>query len=309
MKNLKRGDTLTVLGLLQVKQRVARNQVQRVKPPFLGAIAAKSSFMRLQACHGRCVCTSALAGFHRKINCRYRSRGQTALSTEGEFRVAKVNGVLIVFDLDGTLIDSGKDLAVSMNATREQFGMPPLDPKLIYSYVGNGAAVLVRRALGPDAPEPLVNEALAFFLKFYRVHALEHTRLYAGIRETVEELSGAGHRLAVLTNKPVRISTDIIGALGLAQQFIRIYGGDSFASKKPDPVGVLTLMSEANAAREETLVVGDSGVDVRTARNANVRVCGVMWGFQPEAFEIDPPDVLIREPSELSIVIAGTRWA
>jgi phosphoglycolate phosphatase len=207
--------------------------------------------------------------------------------------------LLIIFDLDGTLIDSSKDLAISMNATREHLGMAPLDPKLIYSYVGNGAQVLVRRALGPEASEATVQEGLQFFLKFYRAHALEHTQLYDGIRDVVEELAAAKHAQAVLTNKPTRISFDILGALGLQKHFVRVYGGDGFVSKKPDPTGIRTLLLETGIDAAETLMVGDSGVDVQTARNAGVRSCGVQWGFQPEAFEIDAPDVLIREPREL----------
>jgi phosphoglycolate phosphatase len=207
--------------------------------------------------------------------------------------------LLIIFDLDGTLIDSSKDLAISMNATREHFGLAPLDPALIYSYVGNGAGVLVQRAMGSNASDESVAEALNFFLKFYRMHALEHTRLYPGVREAVEELFRAGHKQAILTNKPVRISFDIIGALGLQNYFMRVYGGDSFPYKKPDPTGAVQLMREAGATPSETLLVGDSGVDVQTARNAGVRSCGVTWGFQPEAFEVDPPDLLIRDPRQL----------
>jgi phosphoglycolate phosphatase len=208
-------------------------------------------------------------------------------------------GMLIIFDLDGTLIDSAKDLAISMNATREQFGMTPLDANLIYSFVGNGVAVLVRRALGADAPEPMVAEALRFFLQFYRAHALEHTQLYPGVREMVDGLAREGHTLAVLTNKPIRISRDILSALGFAATFPRVYGGDSFAQKKPDPIGIRTLMAETCAAAQETWMVGDSGVDIQTARNAGVRSCGVAWGFQPAAFETDPPDLLVETPAEL----------
>lgn len=186
-----------------------------------------------------------------------------------------------------------------MNATRQHFGLAPLDPALISSYVGNGAGVLVRRAMNPDASDETVQEALTFFLKFYRVHALEHTKLYPGIRETVEELFGAGHKQAILTNKPVRISFDIVTALGLQNYFMRIYGGDSFDCKKPDPTGVIQLIREAGVTPCETLLVGDSGVDVQTARNAAVRSCGVSWGFQPEAFEVNPPDLLIRDPRQL----------
>ncbi len=207
--------------------------------------------------------------------------------------------MLIIFDLDGTLIDSSKDLAISINATRKHFGLPALDPSLIYSYVGNGAAVLVQRAMGQDASHETVQQALAFFLKFYRAHALEHTQLYPGIRETVEQLDEMPHKLAILTNKPVRISFDIVRALGLEKRFMRVHGGDSFPAKKPDPIGVVELMREAGATQYETLIVGDSGVDVRTARNAGVRSCGVTWGFQPEAFEAYPPDLLIADPRQL----------
>jgi phosphoglycolate phosphatase len=192
-----------------------------------------------------------------------------------------------------------------MNATRAHFAMPPLDAALINSYVGNGAAVLVKRALGPDASEAFVAEALQFFLQYYRAHALEHTHLYPGIRELVNELADAGHQQAVLTNKPVRISIDIVASLGLANRFPRIYGGDSFASKKPDPIGIATLMNEAGATAEETLMVGDSGVDIQTARNAGVRSCGVTWGFQPEAFATYIPDLLIREPRELISIVSA----
>jgi phosphoglycolate phosphatase len=206
--------------------------------------------------------------------------------------------VLIIFDLDGTLIDSAKDLAVSMNATRAHLGMPPLDPALIYTYVGNGAPVLVQRALGAGASEELVQEGLSFFLKFYRTHALEHTQLYPGVRELLEALA-AKHQLTILTNKPVKISFDIVAALGLVGYFQRVYGGDSFAAKKPDPVGIRTLMTEYATEPDHTWMVGDSSVDVQTARNAGVRSCGVAWGFQPESFETTPPDVLIHLPSEL----------
>ncbi|MBV8807862.1 MAG: HAD hydrolase-like protein, partial [Acidobacteriaceae bacterium] len=207
--------------------------------------------------------------------------------------------MLLVFDLDGTLIDSAADLAISMNATRRHFGLAPLDPKLICSYVGNGAAVLVRRAIVPDAGEAVLDDALAFFLKFYRAHALEHTRLYPGVGETVESLAQGGHTLGVLTNKPARISSDIIAALGLQLCFARVYGGDSFASKKPDPIGIVTLMNAFGAARECTMMIGDSSVDVQTARNAGVRSCGVSWGFQPDTFALEAPDIVISSPSEL----------
>jgi phosphoglycolate phosphatase len=207
--------------------------------------------------------------------------------------------LLIVFDLDGTLIDSAKDLAISMNATRTHLGMQPLDPNLIYSFVGNGAAVLVKRALGPEASEEVNGRALEFFLTYYRAHALEHTHLYPGVREMIEVLAEEGHTQAILTNKPVKISRDIVAALNLGRYFSQTYGGDSFAAKKPDPIGLNTLMREIRIEPAKTIMVGDSGVDIQTARNAGVTACGVSWGFQPGAFATDKPDLLIDKPADL----------
>jgi phosphoglycolate phosphatase len=209
--------------------------------------------------------------------------------------------LLLIFDLDGTLIDSAKDLAITMNATRAHFDMPPLDPNLIYSYVGNGAAVLVRKALGPHVSDSLAEEGLRFFLQYYRAHALEHTQPYPGVREMIEQVSADGHQLAVLTNKPVRISRDMIAALSLDRYFGWVYGGDSFAQKKPDPIGIATLLKDSGAPPAQTWMIGDSAVDIQTARNAGVRSCGVAWGFQPEGFLVNPPDMLINQPGELAL--------
>jgi phosphoglycolate phosphatase len=210
--------------------------------------------------------------------------------------------MLIIFDLDGTLIDSARDLAIATNQTRANFGLEPLDPKLIHSYVGDGAPMLVRRAMGAEASEELVFDALLYFVKYYRAHALAHTKLYPGIYDLITRLATDGHALAVLTNKPVKISTDILTGLGVGSHFKRVYGGNSFTQKKPDPVGITTLMSETGSREDHTWMVGDSAVDVQTARNARVRVCGVAWGFQPETFENYPPDVVIQEPRELPAV-------
>jgi phosphoglycolate phosphatase len=206
--------------------------------------------------------------------------------------------LLLIFDLDGTLIDSSEDLAAATNATLENFGHAPLNPKLIFSYVGNGVPMLVRRAFGPHVPEELVRDAVAFFLPFYAQHATDRTRFYPGIREAVDRLS-ASHTLAILTNKPAAVAEEIVGFLGVEDCFIRLYGGDSFVHKKPDPVGIQTLMAELSAPQEQTWMIGDSYVDIRTARNAGVRSCGVSWGFQPDSFAADPPDLLIRHPREL----------
>lgn len=207
---------------------------------------------------------------------------------------------LLIFDLDGTLIDSQRDLANAVNASRDHLGLGPIEDKLIYSYVGNGAPVLIRRALGPEAPQSDVDKALEFFLHYYHEHKLDYTQLYPGVRDALDRLLDAGHQLAVLTNKPWRISEAIVEGLGVKKHFQRVYGGNSFAEKKPHPVGIEKLMSELNMAREATIMVGDSSVDIRTARNAGVMACGVTYGFQPETLKTDPPDLLIDNMVELA---------
>jgi phosphoglycolate phosphatase len=214
---------------------------------------------------------------------------------------------LVILDLDGTLIDSSVDLANSVNATRAHLGLPPIENEIVYSYVGNGAPVLIRKALGPEYPEKVVEDALTFFLGYYREHMLDNTVLYPGVREALERLRSAGIPMAVLTNKPVRFSQSIVDGLGLGSHFIRVYGGNSFDFKKPHPVGVEKLMAESGAKREETVMVGDSAVDVQTARNANITACGVTWGFQPETFSAHPPDFLVDKPEELAdrVILCG----
>jgi len=206
---------------------------------------------------------------------------------------------LLIFDLDGTLIDSKLDLAHAVNATRAHMGMEPLEFERVYSYVGNGAPVLIRRALGEQATEEEVEEGLEFFLEYYREHVLDFTRLYPGVKEALERLSAVGKRMAVLTNKPVRMSKFIVQGLGVAEHFFQVYGGNSFDFKKPNPIGVETLMRESAVPRERTMMVGDSAVDVNTANNAGVMSCGVTYGFQPETL-IDPkPDLLVDRIEEL----------
>jgi phosphoglycolate phosphatase len=212
---------------------------------------------------------------------------------------------LVIFDLDGTLIDSSRDLANSVNATRAHLDLPPLENETVYSYVGDGAPVLIRRALGPDYSEDEVQSALLYFLAYYRDHMLDHTVLYAGVREILDRLRDARVQMAVLTNKPVRFSQAIIDGLGLTAHFRRVYGGNSFEQKKPHPIGIETLMAEYGASCGQTLMVGDSAVDVQTARNAHVKACGVTWGFQPETFAECPPDFLIHRPEELAARVIG----
>jgi phosphoglycolate phosphatase len=214
---------------------------------------------------------------------------------------------LLIFDLDGTLIDSKLDLAQAVNATRTHMGMSPLDHERVYSYVGNGAPVLIRRAMGAAASEAQVQEALEFFLEFYREHYLDYTTLYPGVREALDRLRDAGKRMAVLTNKPVRISRAILDGLGVGGHFFQVYGGNSFDLKKPDPIGVAALMRESGIPAGRTLMIGDSGVDIQTARNAGIASCGVTYGFQPETLADPAPDRLMDNLQELADWLAGPK--
>jgi phosphoglycolate phosphatase len=128
---------------------------------------------------------------------------------------------------------------------------------------------------------------------------LDNTRLYPGVKDALDRFRDAGSKMAVLTNKPVRISRSIVEGLGLTQHFFQVYGGNSFEQKKPDPIGIETLLAESGLARERTIMVGDSGVDIQTARNAKVQACGVSYGFQPETFAQYPPDILVDDMGEL----------
>jgi phosphoglycolate phosphatase len=205
---------------------------------------------------------------------------------------------LLVFDLDGTLVDSQRDLTEAVNATRLWMGLTPLPQEVVARYVGNGAPVLVQRAL-PDAGEEDWSRGLKYFLDYYREHMLDSTRLYPGVREALDELHRGGVPLAVLTNKPIRFTLQMLEGLGLDLHFFRVYGGNSFPEKKPDPTGLNALIAESRSDREHTVMVGDSAVDVQTARNAGARACGVRWGFQPETFVTSPPDFLIDDMREL----------
>jgi phosphoglycolate phosphatase len=216
---------------------------------------------------------------------------------------------LLVFDLDGTLIDSARDLCNSVNAALEHMGRPHLSDEVIASFVGNGAPMLVRRSLAVEngvPPDEVHDEELAtaysFFLAHYREHQLDFTCAYEGVLDSLAAIrrmpDGTPRLLAVLTNKPVRPARAICEGLGMGSDFFRIYGGDSFPIKKPDPMGLRTIMDEAGARPEETLMIGDSKVDVQTARNAGAWTLGCRFGFGPQNLMEAPPDVIVDSAVE-----------
>ena len=212
---------------------------------------------------------------------------------------------LVIFDLDGTLIDSRLDLVHSVNAALRHIGRPALPDEVIASYVGDGAPILIQRALGGEAVgDAIVRQGLQFFLSYYREHKLDHTTIYAGIKEALAVVqrtsNGKPRKLAVLSNKPVGPSRAIVEALGLGPFFTQIYGGNSFATKKPDPEGARKLLEEYGVQPQQAAMIGDSHVDVNTGRNAGMVTVGVTYGFAPHTLLGGPPDVLVDHPSELS---------
>jgi len=202
-----------------------------------------------------------------------------------------------VFDLDGTLIDSKMDLVHSVNAMLRKTGRAELPTDLIASYVGHGAPRLIASALGPASSEEQRREGLAIYLEHYHEHKLDLTRAYPGVVEALRAL--AGIPMAVLTNKPTKMSVEILEGLKLAQFFRAVYGGDSFATKKPDPAGALAVLKELGASPAESAMVGDSDVDIETARNAGMLAVGVSYGFGEHDPEKQPADIYLDSLVEL----------
>ena len=222
---------------------------------------------------------------------------------------------LVIFDLDGTLIDSRLDLVHSVNAALRHIGRPALPDEVIASYVGDGAPILIQRALGGEqVDEAVIRKGLEFFLSYYREHKLDHTTVYAGIPEALAAIqnsakgsaNGTSRKLAVLSNKPVHPSRAIVEALGLGKFFSQIYGGNSFPSKKPDPEGARKLLEEYGVEPQHAAIIGDSHVDVSTGRNAGLITVGVTYGFAPHTLGDEPPDVLVDHPRELATLFATT---
>jgi phosphoglycolate phosphatase len=189
-----------------------------------------------------------------------------------------------------------------------EFGRQPLPEEIIATYIGDGAGMLVRRALGDPEDEPLVENALQHFLAHYREHKLDYTYVYPGVFESLEAMrataDGTPRKMAVLTNKPVGPSVAICDALELSPYMFRIYGGNSFASKKPDPEGLNTVIREAAVSPGETLMIGDSSVDILTARRAGTWVVGCRFGLSSHTVESIPSDCLVDAASEWADALA-----
>lgn len=226
------------------------------------------------------------------------------ISDQHRTRLASPPG-LLVFDLDGTLIDSSRDLCNSVNAMLAHYKQPTLPEKDVARYIGDGVHALVRRSLAHSHPEDphddaFVQAAVSWFIRFYKVHKLDFTYVYPGVIEALTEMRSRNPALslAILTNKPVAPSRAICAHFGIDRFCFQTYGGDSFQTKKPDPEGLLTLIREANATPHGTVMIGDSHVDVETARAAGTRVLGCTYGLSPATLAAAQPDLSVNRASD-----------
>ncbi|HKH44924.1 MAG TPA: HAD-IA family hydrolase [Thermoanaerobaculia bacterium] len=205
----------------------------------------------------------------------------------------------LVFDLDGTLIDSRRDITTAINRTREGYGLPPLALEQVVMMVGEGARVLIERALGADIPPDRVDEALATYLDHYRNVCLDETRPYPGIEEMLAALAGA-YPLALLSNKGESLSRKVLAGLGLDRYFREILGGDSLPTRKPDPAGLHLLAGRLDVPIGQLLLVGDTRIDAETAQNAGSLFALVEWGFpRPPGVDALKADLRVARAEEL----------
>ncbi|HXK08497.1 MAG TPA: HAD-IA family hydrolase [Vicinamibacteria bacterium] len=206
---------------------------------------------------------------------------------------------LLVFDLDGTLVDSSRDIAAAANEALRLVlpGAVPIPQAAILSFVGEGARLLVERCLAHAGSDLPADAVLPVYLECYRARLLDTTYLYPGIEDALDALGGTA--LAVLTNKPGDMSRAILDGLGVRRRFDRVWGAGDVSARKPDPDGLRCLMNDLGVGAGETWMIGDSATDVLAARAAGVRVAGVTWGFHPAALREARPDRLFDDPRDL----------
>jgi len=210
-----------------------------------------------------------------------------------------------LFDLDGTLIDSKLDLVNSVNFMLREMQRGTLPLATVASYIGHGAPKLVADVLGPDSAEADRKRGLEIFLAHYDQHNLDATRAYPGVVEGLEALQG--RPMAVLTNKPKKMSVEILEALGLLKYFRAVYGGDSFEKKKPDPAGALAILKDLGAQPQEAAMVGDSDVNIKTARNAGMLAIAVNYGFGQHDRHTQPADLYVDSLQEIAALALPSR--
>lgn len=213
---------------------------------------------------------------------------------------------LVVFDLDGTLVDSRQDLAASTNDVLAGLGVGPLPVDVVEQMVGDGARTLVHRALVRAGCDADLDAALAEFHRCYALRLLETTRPYDGITEVLRSLTGI--RLAVLTNKPLEPTRRLLDHFGWTGTFDRVIGGDGPFARKPDPAGLLDVMRTCGAEPHETMMVGDSMVDVDVARQAGTQICVAAYGFGAARGDLSlrGDELIAHSAADLHTILGGT---
>lgn len=211
---------------------------------------------------------------------------------------------IAVFDLDGTLVDSAPDLHAALDRLMAGRGLPNFARAEVVAMIGDGAKVLVERALAARGC-PFDQPALDAFLEDYGANAVVETAPFAGIREVVAGLVRDGWRLAVCTNKPISPAITLLRELGLADHFVAIGGGDSYPTRKPDPAHLLATLRDAGGRAEDAVMIGDHHNDMAAARGAGVRPIFAGWGYGPVAMAAGAPVVAI--PQELQALLATLR--
>jgi phosphoglycolate phosphatase len=212
--------------------------------------------------------------------------------------LGKLEIELLVFDLDGTLIDSKTDIADAVNYALTSLNMPALEHSLIYSYVGNGVIQLLEKVLTNTNKEGDLKETLGIFLERYENHLLDKTRLFPNVMETLEYFSGIN--MGLISNKPERFVKKIVKGLNIERFFPIVLGGDSLKTKKPEPEGIYKIINAFKAKPGRTLIVGDGGVDIQTGKRVGIRTCGVSYGFRDRKELIDAgADVIIDDIKDL----------
>ncbi len=215
----------------------------------------------------------------------------------------KIDARLIIFDLDGTLIDSKKDIAYAVNETLKRMGLAPIPEEEVYGYVGNGVRPLIEQTMANNGMKADLSTAIDHFRELYIKHLLDTTIMFDGVPEVLEHFR-TDKKMAVASNKPYRYVAKILDGLGMTGYFSSVKGGDNVEIKKPAPEMLNTILEETGIDRDNCVFVGDSGVDIRTGKNAGVKTVGVTYGFRPmEEIMENEPDILVDTPLMLKEVI------
>lgn len=208
---------------------------------------------------------------------------------------------LVIFDLDGTLVNSITDITNSLNYATEPYGLPPKTSEEVSALVGEGITKVIERVLGDERLQ-YRDDVVKRFLEFYSEHIVDNTFPYPGVRETLERLNGL--KKAVISNKREALSVKVLEALDLIRFFDLVIGSDSTTEKKPSPVPVLHVISTMGLTQEDSIMVGDSDLDIAAGKNAGIKTVGVTYGYRKREFLKDA-DYVIDEIKDLPLIIQG----